>query len=48
MGDGGAEGSSVIGDRGRDAISLTPDVDGTGSPFLLNSVLSTILKETIQ
>ena len=29
MGDGRAEGSSAIGDRGQDAISLTPDVDGT-------------------
>ena len=31
MGDGRAEGPSAIGDRGRAAISLTPDVDGTGS-----------------
>ena len=29
MGDGRAEGSSAIGDGGRAAISLTPDVDGT-------------------
>ena len=29
MGGGRAEGSSAIGDRGRAAISLTPDVDGT-------------------
>ena len=28
MGDGRAEGSSAIGDRGQAAISLTPDVDG--------------------
>ena len=29
MGDGRAEGSSAIGDGGRDAISHTPGVDGT-------------------
>ena len=31
MGYGGAERSSVIGDRGQGAISATPDTDGTGS-----------------
>ena len=31
MGDGRAEGSSAVGDRGQAAVSLTPDVDGTGS-----------------
>ena len=31
MGDGRAEGSSAIEVRGRAAISLTPDADGTGS-----------------
>ena len=31
MGDGRAEGSSAIGDRGQAAMSLTPDVDGPGS-----------------
>ena len=35
MGDGGAEGSSAIGDRGQAAISLSPEVDGTGSGSLL-------------
>ena len=29
MGDGRAEGSSALGDGGRAAISLMPDVDGT-------------------
>ena len=29
MGDGRAEGSSAIGDRGQAAISFTPDIDGT-------------------
>ena len=29
MGDGRAEGSSAIGDGGRDAGSLMPDIDGT-------------------
>ena len=28
MGDGGAEGSSAIGDGGQAAISLKPDTDG--------------------
>ena len=50
MGDGRAEGSSAIGDGGQAAISLTPDVDGTGSGSLLDSILSTLLKKkkTIQ
>ena len=29
MGDGRAEGSSAIGDRGQTAILLMPDIDGT-------------------
>ena len=29
MGDGGAEGSSAVGDRGQAARSLTPDIYGT-------------------
>ena len=45
MGDGRAEGSSVVGDRGQAAISLTPDVDGTGSGSLMVSILSTLLKK---
>ena len=40
MGDGGAEGSSAIGDGGQAAISLTPDIDGLGSGSLLDSFLS--------
>ena len=47
VGEGRAEGSSVIG-GGQSAISLTPDVDGTGSGSLLDLVLSTLLKKTIQ
>ena len=35
MGDGRGEGWSAIGDGGQAAISLTPDVDGTGSGSLL-------------
>ena len=35
MGDGGTEGLSAIGDGGQAAISLMPDVDGTGSGSLL-------------
>ena len=34
-GDGGAEGSSAIGDRGQASISLTPDIDRTDSGSLL-------------
>ena len=45
MGDGRGEGSSAIGDRGQASISLTPDVDGTGSGSLLNSVLSILLEK---
>ena len=45
MGDGRAEGSSATGDRGQAAISLTPEVDGTGSGSLLDSILSTLLKK---
>ena len=40
--DGRAEGSSKTGDRGRAAISLMPDVEGTGSYFLRDSALSTV------
>ena len=42
MGDGRAEGSSATGDRGRAEISLMPDVEGTGSYFLLDPTLSTV------
>ena len=45
MGDGRAEGSSAIGDRGQAAISLTPDVDDTGSGSLLDSILSILLRK---
>ena len=56
MEDGRAEGSSAIGDGGQAAISFTPDADGTSSGSLLdsilsthlNSILSTLLKKTIQ
>ena len=45
VGDGRAEGLSAIGDGGQAAISLRPDIDGTGSGSLLDSILSTLLKE---
>ena len=45
MGDGRGEGSSAIGDGGQAAISLTPEVDGTVSGSLLDSILSTLLKK---
>ena len=43
MGDGRAEGSSTIGVGGQGVVSLMPDVDGTGSGSLLDSILSTLL-----
>lgn len=36
MGNGRAGGSSAVGDGGRAAILLTPDVDGTDSGSLLD------------
>ena len=48
MGDGRAEGLSAIGDGGQAAVALMPDIDGTGSGSLLDSILSTLLKKTIQ
>ena len=44
VGGGRAEGSPAVGDRGQAAISLLPDVDGTGSGSLLDSILSTSWK----
>ena len=34
-----------MGDGGQAAVSLMPDVDGTGSGSLLDSILSTFLKK---
>jgi len=45
VGNGRAEGWSAIGDRGQGAISLTPEVDGTDSGSLLDSILSTLFKK---
>ena len=45
VGDGGAEGSSAIGDGGQAAVSLTPDIDGTSPGSLLDSILSILLKK---
>ena len=44
VGDGGAEGSSAVGDGKHAAVLLTPDIDGTGSGSLLDSIQSTFLK----
>ena len=44
-GNGRAEGSSAMGDGGRTAISFTPEVDGTGSCSLLDSILSALLEK---
>ena len=41
---GRAKGLSAVGNGGQAAISLTPDVEGTDSCSLLDSILSTILK----
>ena len=38
LGDEGAEAPSATGDGGQAAISLTPDVAGTGFGSLLNSI----------
>ena len=46
MGDGRGEGSSAIGDGGQAALSVTPDVDGTGSGSLLDSILSLLKKRS--
>ena len=45
MEDGRAEGLLAKGDGGQAEISIMPDVDGTGSDSLLDSVLSTLLKK---
>ena len=41
MRNGRAEGSSLIGDGGQVAMSLTLDVDGTSSVSLMDSILYT-------
>ena len=45
MGADGAEGLSATGGVGQTVISLTPDINGTGSDSLLDSSLSTFLKK---
>ena len=45
MGDGRAERSLGIGDRGQATVSFTLGVDGTGCGSLLDSILSTLLKK---
>ena len=45
MGDGRAVRPSTVGDGRQAAISLTPEVEGTGSGYLLDSIQSTILKK---
>ena len=42
---GRGEGWSAIRDGGQASVSLMPDVDGTGSGSLLDSVLSTLLRK---
>ena len=46
VGDDRAEGSSAMGNGGQPAISLMPDVDGTGSGSLLDSIPSTLKKRS--
>ena len=45
VGNGRAEGLAAIGDRGQATNSPTPDVDGTDSGSLLDSILSTPVKK---
>ena len=45
MGDGKDERLSATGDRGQATVSLSPDVDGTGSGSSTVSILSTLLKQ---
>ena len=45
MEDARAEGLSAIEAGGQGAISLTPDIVGTDSGSLLDSILSTLLKK---
>ena len=40
-----AEGPSATGGGGQAAFSLSPDIDGTGSGSLLDSILFTLLKK---
>ena len=40
-----AEGSSATGDGGQAAVSLTPDIDGSGAGSLLKLIQSTLLKK---
>ena len=42
---GRAEGSSTVGVGGQDAVSLKPDIDGTVSDSLLDSMLPTLLEK---
>ena len=42
-GDGRVEGSSAIGDGEQAGVSLIPDIDGTYSSSLLDSILPTLL-----
>ena len=48
MGDGRAEGSSAIGDARQAAISLTPDVDGTGSGLKIKILYYCTLYSTVK
>ena len=45
IGDGSAEGLSAIGSAGQATVSFTPDAEGTGSGFLLDLLLSTLLNK---
>ena len=44
-GDGRVEGSSAIGDGEQAGVSFMPDIDGTYSSSLLDSILPTLLKK---
>ena len=48
MGDGRVEGSSAIGDGGQTEMSLTTDVDGTGSGLEIKTLYYCTPYQTVQ
>ena len=45
MGDGRSKGSAAIEDKGQAAVTFMPDIDGTSSGSLLDSILFAVLKK---
>ena len=48
MGDSTAEGSSAIGDGGQTEVSLTPDIDDTGSGLEIKTLHCCTLYQTVR